>query len=162
MNKIEDRPGMGPYSSTEAKTKTPGEGSVAEKARDLASSVTEKAREAVSTATDKARDTASTVAGKASEMGASVGHSAEEATAAVGCGMKSLAGSIREHAPQSGMLRTASTNVAESLESGGRYLQEEGLRGIGEDLTNLVRRNPVPALLLALGAGYLFARATRS
>jgi hypothetical protein len=56
--------------------------------------------------------------------------------------------------------------VADTLEGGGRYLQEHGLSGIGEDLTNLVRRNPVPAVLLGiglgLGLGYLIARVTSS
>jgi hypothetical protein len=81
---------------------------------------------------------------------------------AVGSGMESLAGTIRQHAPDSGMLGTASQKVARGLESGGRYLQEEGLRGIGEDLTNLIRRNPIPALLIGLGLGFLIGRALRS
>jgi hypothetical protein len=76
--------------------------------------------------------------------------------------MKSLASSIREHTPRSGVMGTASSAVANTLESGGRYLEEEGLRGIGEDLTNLIRRNPIPALLVGIGVGYLLARATRS
>jgi hypothetical protein len=48
------------------------------------------------------------------------------------------------------------------LESGGRYLQQEGLSGIMDDVTELVKRNPIPALLLGIGIGFILARATSS
>jgi hypothetical protein len=99
---------------------------------------------------------------KAQDAAATLGQKAEDATAAVGCGMQSLAGTIREKIPQGGKLGEASAAVARSLDQGGRYLEKEGLQGIGDDLTNLVRRNPIPALLLGIGVGYLLARATRS
>jgi hypothetical protein len=76
--------------------------------------------------------------------------------------MKSLAGTIREKAPHGGFVGQASSTVAETLERGGRYLEEQGLSGIGDDLTNLIRRNPIPALLVGIGVGFLLARATRS
>jgi hypothetical protein len=105
--------------------------------------------------TEKAKDVASSAAHSAAQK-------ADSAVGSVGSGMESLAGTIRQHAPDSGMLRTASQKVARGLESGGRYLQEEGLSGIGEDLTNLIRRNPIPALLIGLGLGFLVGRALRS
>jgi hypothetical protein len=74
--------------------------------------------------------------------------------------MKSLGGTIRDHLPHSGIAGSASSAVANSLETSGRYLQEHGLSGIGADLTNLIRRNPIPAVLIGLGAGFLLARAT--
>jgi hypothetical protein len=133
-----------------------------EKAREAASAVGEKARDAASSVADKAREAASSVAGTASGLASSAGHKIEDATSAVGSGMKSLAGTIREKAPHSGMMGSASSSVAEGLESGGRYLQEHGLGGIAEDVTNLVRRNPIPALFVGIGLGFLLARATRS
>jgi hypothetical protein len=30
---------------------------------------------------------------------------------------------------------------------------------MAEDVTNLIRRNPIPALLIGIGAGFLLARA---
>jgi len=125
-----------------------------------AQEVKEKAKDAAATVTERARDAAANVAHKASEAASTVGHKAEEATAAVGSGMQSLAGTIRDKGPHSGMMGTASTSVAETLESGGRYLQDEGLKGLGEDLTNLIRRNPLPALLVGIGIGFLLARST--
>jgi len=103
---------------------------------------------------------------KAGEMASSaataVGEKAGQGVAAVGCGMESLAGTIREHAPDTGMMHTASSRVAETLESGGRYLKEEGLQGMADDVTDLIRKNPIPAVLIGFGIGFLLARSTRS
>jgi hypothetical protein len=52
--------------------------------------------------------------------------------------------------------------VADTLETGGRYLQEHGLSGIGDDFSNLIRRNPIPAVLVGIGVGFLLARSLRS
>ena len=71
-----------------------------------------------------------------------------------------LAGTVREKLPHEGMVGTASGYVADALESGGRYLQQEGFSGMADDLTNLIRRNPIPALLFGIGLGYLLARST--
>jgi hypothetical protein len=87
-----------------------------------------------------------------------MGHRAEEGVSSVGAGMKSLAGTIRESGPHEGMLGSATSRVANTLESGGRYLQEEGLSGMGHDLAEFIRRNPVPALLVGIGLGFLLAR----
>lgn len=125
-------------------------------------SMTEQAKGAATAALDTARDMASTAGKKAGEAASYVGQRAEDATSAVGGSMKSLAGTIRENAPREGMLGSASSAVASTLESGGRYLQEHGLSGVGDDLTNMIRRNPVPSLLIAVGLGFLIARATRS
>jgi len=147
--------------------------SFADKARDAKDAAVAKAGEIKDNLTDKAKSAASSIGDKASEMAASVsqatssattavGDKVEEGVAAVGCGMKSLAGTIRENAPQEGMLRQASTTVADSLESGGRYLQEEGLSGMADDLTGLIRKNPIPAVLIGIGIGFMIARATTS
>jgi hypothetical protein len=52
--------------------------------------------------------------------------------------------------------------VASTLEQGGRYIQEEGLSGMTDDLTNLIKKNPIPALLFGIGIGFLLARVTSS
>jgi hypothetical protein len=112
------------------------------------------------TGMEMAKDAASSVAHAMGEAGSAVGDKANEATSAVGGGMKSLAGTIRRHTPHEGMLGTASASVADSLESGGRYLQEEGLRGMADDVTNLIPRNPISALLIGIGIGFLLAKVT--
>jgi len=119
-----------------------------------------KAKEAGSTLTQKAGDAASFVGKKAEDAASFVGKKAEDATSAMGSGMKSLADTIREKGPEGGTLGSATSAVASTLESGGRYLQEHGLSGIGGDMANLIKRNPIPALLVGIGLGFLIARAT--
>jgi hypothetical protein len=111
---------------------------------------------------DKARQTASTVADKARQAASSVGDRAESAVTGAGKGMENLAQTIRDRGPQEGMLGSATSAVAGTLESGGRYLEEQGLSGIADDVTNLIRRNPIPAMLIGVGLGFLLARMTRS
>jgi len=121
-----------------------------------------KAQDAAGNVMDKARQAAGAVAGKAKDVASAVGDKAEQATSAVGSGMQSLAGTIRDRAPNSGVLGSAASGVASALDSTGHYLEEQGLGGMAEDLTNLIRRNPIPALLVGVGLGYLLARMTRS
>jgi len=109
-------------------------------------------------AASNVRDAASNVAHKVADAGSYVGHKAEEATATVGGEMKSFAGTIREKGPHDGMLGNASAAVANTLESAGRELQEHGLSGIADDITNTIRRHPVPAVLIGLGLGFMVAR----
>jgi len=146
-------------SNTMANTRHKGSGfaeaddaarTVGSQIRETAESFGEKAESAASTATEKAKGAASYVSDKAGQ-----------ATEAVGCGMESLGGAIREHTPHSGMLGNASECVASKLESAGQYLEQEGLQGLGQDVTNLIRRNPIPALLVGVGLGFLMARMGR-
>lgn len=131
--------------------------------RDLqhqAGNMADNVKDAASDAVNKARDLGANVAHKAGDTASFIGKKAEEATSAVSAGMKNLAGSIRDKAPEKGMIGAAGSAVADTLESGGRYLEQQGLSGIGDDLTNIIRRNPIPAVLLCVGVGYLLARAT--
>jgi uncharacterized protein YjbJ (UPF0337 family) len=87
--------------------------------------------------------------------------SAAQPMSAVGESIGSLAGVIREKAPQEGAVGTAATAVAEKLDVAGTYLQEKDLTHVLGDLSGMIRRYPVPALLIGLGIGYLLARSTR-
>lgn len=97
----------------------------------------------------------------AQEVASAARRRAESATHSVGAGMESLGETIREKGPHEGVLGKASARIASTLESGGHYLQEEGLSGMADDLTNMVRRNPITAILIGVGVGFLLARATR-
>jgi len=123
---------------------------------------TSKAQETASNLMDKAKQAAGNVADKAKDVASAVGDRAEGATHAVGSGMQSLAGTIRDRGPQSGFLGGAASGVASALDSSGRYLEEQGLGGVADDVTNMIRRNPIPALLIGVGLGFLLARMTRS
>jgi ElaB/YqjD/DUF883 family membrane-anchored ribosome-binding protein len=122
-------------------------------AADSGTGTMDRIRDTASELTDKAKEATSTVTEKAKEMASYVEEKADKATSAIGGGMQSLAGGVER----------ASATVAGKLDSGGRYLQEHDLRGIGADVGNLIRRNPWSAVLISAGIGFLLARvATRS
>jgi uncharacterized protein YjbJ (UPF0337 family) len=52
----------------------------------------------------------------------------------------------------------AATTVADRAAGAGTYLQDRGVQGLSEDLAGLIRRYPVPALLIGLGIGYALGR----
>lgn len=122
----------------------------------------DRAREEAQTATDKVKDAASHAGAAASNVAAAVGQKADEARSNLGSGIQSLGDSVREAGPRDGMLGKATAGVADALEQGGRYLEKHDLGDMSQDVTNLIRRNPVPALCIALGVGFLLARAIKS
>jgi ElaB/YqjD/DUF883 family membrane-anchored ribosome-binding protein len=136
--------------------------SMGNQAKDAAQSMTDRAKDAAHNISDKAKDAAQSVADRARDAASNLGSRAEDATHRVGKGMESLAGTIREKLPNQGVLGAAGSSVASSLESSGRYLEEEGISGMAEDVTQLIRRNPVPAVLVGIALGFLIARITSS
>jgi uncharacterized protein YjbJ (UPF0337 family) len=86
---------------------------------------------------------------------------ASEPISAVGEKIGSLADTLREKAPHEGAVGTAATTVADKLEAAGSYLQARDLEHVVGDLSSMIRRYPVPSLLIGLGIGYLLARSTR-
>ena len=38
---------------------------------------------------------------------------------------------------------------------------DQGFSGLAEDMTTMIRRNPIPALLIGFGLGFLLARTFR-
>jgi uncharacterized protein YjbJ (UPF0337 family) len=87
--------------------------------------------------------------------------SAVQSISAVGEKIGSLADVIREKAPHEGAVGTAATAVAEKLDVAGSYLQEKNLNHVLNDVSSMIRRYPVPSLLVGLGIGYILARSTR-
>jgi hypothetical protein len=53
---------------------------------------------------------------------------------------------------------SAVTAVTDTVAAVGAHVQEKGLQGLSGDLTDLIRRYPVPALLIGLGIGYVLGR----
>ena len=60
------------------------------------------------------------------------------------------------------MLGRASEGLADGLESVGGYMSDKNLSGMMGDVTDLIKRNPIPALLVGLGIGYLLGKSLRS
>lgn len=108
----------------------------------------------------KAESAALYVGHKAEDAASYVGQKTENASAAVGSSLRSLGDTVRDHATEGGMAAEASAAVANTLDNSGRYLQEEGLTDMAADVTNLIRRNPILALLGGVAVGYLVGRVT--
>ena len=98
---------------------------------------------------------------QAEEMASSAAATASQPISAVGEKIGSLADVLREKAPHEGTMGTAATAVAGKLDAAGSYLQEKNLDHMMSDLSEMIRRYPVPSLLVGLGIGYLLARSTR-
>jgi len=126
-----------------------------------ASGLAQKAQDTASTLADKAKDAASGVSQRASDVAHKAEDKADDALATMGQRMSSMAGSLRQSTPRSGVVGSAAETVADKLESGGRYLQEHGVSEITDDLASVIRRNPVPSLCLAFGVGFLIGMAAR-
>jgi hypothetical protein len=58
------------------------------------------------------------------------------------------------------VLGSAKSAAADALERTGRYVEQEGFSGMAGDVSELIRKNPIPALLLGIGFGFLLARFT--
>lgn len=127
----------------------------------MASTTTKDLREAAAEGTQKAQNVAQAGYDKAKEFAGQASEQAGRAAATVGQNLESLAGTIRGSAPSGGVLGSAASTVAGSLESSGRYLREEGIGGMAEDVTETIRRNPLTAVLVGIGFGFLLARVTK-
>jgi len=132
----------------------------ADQTRSFAEKAADKTKEAAGTVAEKAKEAASSVTEGASHLASTAVHKADDATSATGSGLQSLADTLRKNTPDEGLLGTASNKVADTLESGGKYLQEQGLSGMADDLSAMIKRNPIGAMLVGVGLGYILARAT--
>jgi ElaB/YqjD/DUF883 family membrane-anchored ribosome-binding protein len=136
--------------------------SLKDRAVEEAAALSAKTRETAAFAAAKTKDVASSTFQMAGDAAHAIGHKAEAAVDMVGENMRSLAGTIREQAPAGGMWGSAGSGVADTLESGGAYLQERNLHGMAGDTANLIRRYPLQAILVGLGVGFLVGRSVRS
>jgi len=132
-----------------------------QKAQDFTQAAGQKAQDFAHAAGQKVQEVASAATQKVQDAAATVGHKAEDATAAVGRGLETAADKVRGNLPREGMLGRASGAVADTLDRTGHYIEERNIRGIANDVTEVIRRNPIPAVLVAVGLGFLLGRTLR-
>jgi len=159
-------------------------GQAMDKARDSASQAVDKGRDAASSVGDAlghaasavgstvgnaasavgttVGNAASAVGSSVSNMASNVGHKADDMTSSAGSSIKNFGETIRDKGPQEGMLGSATQAVASTVEQTGQYLEQAGLSGMFDDLTEVIKRNPFPAVLVGVGVGILIGRALRS
>jgi ElaB/YqjD/DUF883 family membrane-anchored ribosome-binding protein len=98
-----------------------------------AASVVEKAKDMGTQALEKAKDMGSDALEKA----------------------KGYAANVSEQASRIG------NKVEQTYETSRDYVTHRGLSGMGDDVTDLIRKNPLPAILVGVGIGFLLGRALR-
>jgi|SRR3954464_6899021 uncharacterized protein YjbJ (UPF0337 family) len=55
----------------------------------------------------------------------------------------------------------ASARVKDAMDSARSYIQDKNYSELADDATDLVRKYPLPSLLIGIGIGYLLARSLR-
>jgi ElaB/YqjD/DUF883 family membrane-anchored ribosome-binding protein len=111
---------------------------------------------------DQAKSAAQAVGDKAKQAGEFVRDKADQGVSQMGKGMESLADTIRDRGPQAGMLGKATSGMADTLDTAGRYLDQQGVSGMVDDLTTVIKNHPLPAVLVGIGLGFMLARLTTS
>jgi len=132
-----------------------------DKIKDAGMQMADKAKDAGMQMADKARDAVAGVGEMATHTAAAVGKKADDLTAGAGTNIKNWGETIAEKGPHQGVLGQATHAVAETLKEGGRYIEEAKLSGMADDVTQMIRRNPIPALFIGIGVGFLLGRAMR-
>jgi hypothetical protein len=122
------------------------------------SKATDKAKEAACSAGEMASHAASAIGGAARQATSNIGQRADDLTATAGRKIEELGDRLGRQAPDSGILGDATQSVARSIHAGGEYVNNAKLSGMAEDVTQLVRRNPISAILIAIGIGVIVGR----
>ena len=146
---------------------------VGDKAKEVAANVCDKASQAASSLGDKASQAACAIGEMASDAGCAVGsmtsqaacdvgRKADDLTASAGAGIKGFGDRLGHNAPHSGVMGSASQAVARSVHDGGQYIEDAKLSGMIDDVAQVIRRNPIPAVCVALGLGWIVASKMRN
>ena len=132
--------------------------SAVDKAKDAATAVADKAKDLASSAAHSVGDAASNLGHKASDAATNFGHKTDDAVGSVGGSLKNFAGTVREQGPHEGMMGTATSSVADALESSGKYIEHEKLSGMANDFASMLKGNPLLAIGIGFGLGFMLAQ----
>ena len=122
-------------------------GAMADKVHQATDTTADRARQG----TDKAANVVDAIGAKAHDLAAAVAEGASHAKESVQH-MASTAAESVVHA------KDAAVNwTADAAQHPGEYL-----KACNDEMTGLIRRYPIPALLVGIGIGFMLARATRA
>ncbi len=121
----------------------------------------DRGREAVESAGEMASHAGSAVSAMAGDAVSDVGRKVDDLASSAGTGIREMGDRLSRGGPQNGMLGTASKAVGQSVQDSGTYLENAGLSGMSKDLADIVQRNPLPAVGIAFGLGWLMASRLR-
>jgi hypothetical protein len=118
----------------------------------------DEAKEAAASVGKMAGHAVSAVGEMASRAASDVGRKADDLTASAGVGIQELGDRLGQNVPHAGYVGSASQAVVRTVKEGGEYLEGAKLSGITEDVARVIRRNPIPAILIAIGLGWFVGR----
>lgn len=118
----------------------------------------ENAKEAASAVGEMTGHAAAAVGAMAKQATRDAERRADDLVADAGVGIQGMGDRLSQNTPQSGVLGTVSQSVARSVKEGGQYLEDRKLSGITEEVAQVIRRNPIPSVLIAIGLGWFVAR----
>jgi hypothetical protein len=148
MSNSTARPGIENHDWTQA----------AEKAKEAGASLSEMTRLAAAAVGAIASHAASDVSVLAGETVRVFGKKADELAYNAGIGIQGLGDLLSKNSPEAGILRNASDAVAGVVKEGGKYLKDAKLTGLTEDVSHVIRRNPIQSVLIAAGVGWFIGR----
>ena len=126
------------------------------------SQASEKAKEAMASMREMAEHVTSAVGVIANQAICDVGMKSDELTAEAGHRIQELSENLSDSIPHEGVLGIASQTVVEAIKGSGDYLADAKLSGMTKDVTRIVRRYPITAVLIAAGLGWFIGRKGRS
>ena len=121
-----------------------------------------KSKEAIASAREMAGHATSAVGAMASRAACDVGKQVDQLTSEAGVRLEGFGNKISQNAPRTGMFGDASQFVAGSVKEGGEYLQSAKLSGMTDDVAHVIRRNPIPTILIAIGLGWFLGRTIKT
>ena len=104
---------------------------------------------------DKAKDAADAIGEKAKGIGSAVSDMAKDVSSSVAETARDAATAVTKKTGE------MTSEFVHGAEDAACYLGHKA-ESIGEDLTKMIRANPIPSLLAAVGVGFLIAMATSS
>src|ERR1700676_1615596 len=111
---------------------------------------------------DKIADTAPQEKNRARECGRPGAKKVDDSRSGTAATLKSTADSLRSGAQSSGQaISDVANKTAGKIDATADYIRNHDFRGMLTDLEQVVRRNPTPALIGAIGLGFLLGAALR-
>ncbi len=126
------------------------------------SQLSDQASEMAKRAKDAVSDTAKTAKDKAQEFGRTAANKLEENRMSAAGALHNAAGSLHDNAGKLPGGPDMANSAAQKVDAVAGYLQSHDAKKMMADVETIVKKNPLPALLVAGAVGFLIGRALRS
>ncbi len=97
-----------------------------------------------------------TLKSKVQEVGARAAQRADQARVGAAAGLDNVASTLHQKGER---VASAAHSAADAMTSGAEYLRDNDVRTMMNDLVEVIRRNPGPALIGAAALGFILGRA---